>query len=211
MSNEDLIDNENYNTADHPDYAYNELAREVANCKKCDLGCVDLLEGYDPHVMGNGGSDSGLMFIAEAPGLQETKHKCPLTPPGTSGKLYEKVLESLGVSRDEVYTTNTVLCRPPKNRDPEPWEVNKCKPYLIAQLNLVQPKLVVTFGRFAAQVMLGDFKITKEHGKIRRSELFNVDVFPLYHPAYVKVYAPEKVRKEFSNDIKKLKQIVSNM
>jgi DNA polymerase len=134
-----------------------------------------------------------------------------LTPPGTSGKIYEKVLKALDLTRDDVYTTNTVLCRPPKNRDPEPWEVHKCKTYLKQQLGIVDPKIVVTFGRFAAQVMLGPFKITKEHGQLRKSDQFGVNVFPLYHPAYIGAYASKDKREEFKVDIKELKQILQTL
>jgi len=189
---------------------YNDLTQEVKNCSKCDLGCEKLLDGHDPHVMGQGSGKSGVMFVAEAPGLQETIHGKPLTPPGTSGKVYEKLLERLGLTRDDVYTTNTVLCRPPKNRDPEPWEVHKCQPFLKRQMELVQPKIVVTFGRFAAQIMLGSFKITKEHGQLRHSDKFDVDVFPLYHPAYVSSYASKDKKAEFKVDVDNLKEILAN-
>src|SRR5271157_3399216 len=101
---------------------YESLSAEVKKCTKCDLGC-ELLDGHNPHVMGQGNVNAKIMFVAEAPGLQETIYGRPLTPPGTSGKIYEKVLFALGLKREDVYTTNTVLCRPPSNRDPEPWEV----------------------------------------------------------------------------------------
>lgn len=187
---------------------WGQWAAEAKKCTKCDLGCEKSLDGFDPHVVGQGNIDSDIIFMAEAPGLQETKFGRPLTPPGTSGKLYEKMLKALGLTREEVYTTNTVLCRPPKNRDPELWEVHKCKVHLEKQLEIVQPKLVVTFGRFAAQVLLGNFKITKEHGVLRKSEQFNVDVFPLYHPAYVAAYAPKEKKEEFKADVKILKEIL---
>lgn len=184
-----------------------DLATEVSNCSRCDLGCEKLLDGFDPHVMGYGNPRADIMFIAEAPGLQETKYHMPLVPPGTSGKMYEKILKALGLTREDVWTTNTVLCRPPKNRDPELWEVHKCKTYLKRQLDIVEPKIVVSFGRFAAQVMLGSFKITKEHGQLRKSEQFGVDVFPVYHPAYV-ARGYGDAATEFKTDIKRLKQIL---
>lgn len=205
------LEDEYYNTDSCPEKVYSDLYTEVKDCSKCDLGCTKLLDGHDPHVMGYGSAESGIMFVAEAPGLQETIHNMPLTPPGTSGKIYEKLLKALGLSRETVYTTNIVLCRPPKNRDPEPWEVHKCKPYFVKQIQLVEPKLVVTFGRFAAQTMLGGFKITKEHGKLRRSDAFDVDVFPLYHPAYVGAYAPQDKREEFREDVRRLKTIIEGL
>jgi DNA polymerase len=190
---------------------WEKWASQTKKCTKCDLGCEKLLDGYDPHVIGQGAVPAKIMFVAESPGLQETIYQRPLTPPGTSGKLYEKVLKTLDLTREEVYTSNTTICRPPKNRDPEPWEVLKCKPNLIKQLELVQPDLVITFGRFAAQVFLGNFKITKEHGRLRYSKEYNVDVFPLYHPAYVSAYASKDKREEFKNDIKILKNILKEI
>ena len=187
---------------------WGKWAAEAKKCTKCDLGCEKLLDGYDPHVVGQGNVDSDIVFMAEAPGLQETKYQTPLTPPGTPGKMYEKVLKALGLTREQVYTTNTVLCRPPKNRDPELWEVHKCKQHLTKQLELVQPKIIVTFGRFAAQVLLGSFKITKEHGELRKSEQFDVMVYPLYHPAYIAAYAPQEKKEEFKQDVKSLKKIL---
>lgn len=189
---------------------YEEFKNSVTNCNECDLGC-NPDEKEDPHVVGQGNVNADIMFIAEAPGEQETIHKRPLTPPGVSGKLYEKVLDHIGLTRDEVYTTNTVACRPPKNRDPEPWELNKCRVHLEKQIELVQPKLVVTFGRFAAQVFINNIKITKDHGKIQKSASYNVEVFPLAHPAYVKAYAPIKQREAFKKDIQVLRGIVEKI
>ncbi len=186
---------------------YNDLCKEVMKCSKCDLGC-EKLDGHDPHVMGQGNLNAKVMFIAEAPGLQETIHQRPLTPPGTSGKLYEKILASLGLTREDVYTTNTTLCRPPGNRDPESWESHKCSNYLKKQIELVQPKLIITFGRFAAQYFLNDFKITRDHGKLQKSATFGVNIFPVFHPAYVSCYSPQSKKDEFKQDIKKLKKIL---
>jgi DNA polymerase len=188
---------------------YSAFNNEVKDCSKCDLGVCKKLDGYDPHVVGQGNVDADLMFIAEAPGKQETIHGRPLTPPGTSGNVYENILKFMDLTRDDVYTTNVVLCRPPNNRDPELYEVKKCQPYLERQIKLVEPKLIVTFGRFAAQAFVNNFKITKDHGNIIRSEKYGINIFPVYHPAYYKAYASAKRRAEFKTDINKLKKIVS--
>lgn len=190
---------------------YEELQKEVLSCDKCDLGCNGLLDGKDPHVVGQGNLNADLMFIAEAPGEQETIYKRPLTPPGTSGKIYEKVLGYLNLKREDVYTTNVVLCRPPDNRDPEPYEIMKCKGYLERQISLVRPKIIITFGRFAAQNFINNFKITRDHGVIQRHEEYQVDIFPLYHPAYVGAYAPLAKRDEFKADLKKLKKMLEGI
>lgn len=190
---------------------YNDFKNEVLKCSMCDLGSSGLLEGHDPHVVGQGNINAKLMFIAEAPGKQETIHRRPLTPPGTSGNVYENVLKFIGLTRDDVFTTNVVLCRPPENRDPELYEIKKCKSHLEKQLDLVKPRLVVTFGRFAAQTFINNFKITRDHGKVVKSNKFNIDVFPIYHPAYYKAYASAQRRAEFKADIAKLKKIVDNL
>jgi len=190
---------------------YEELKNEVLLCKKCDLGNNGLVDGYDPHVVCQGNLDAKLMFVAEAPGKQETIHKVPLTLPGTSGRVYEKVLKYLNLTRDDVFTSNLVLCRPPENRDPEIYEREICSQYLNRQIELVGPKLIVTFGRLAAERLLGRIKITIDHGKLRRSEFYDVDVFPLYHPAYISAYAPLDRRTEFNKDIKQLKEIAGKL
>ena len=189
---------------------YEELKQEVLNCSKCDLGCGQL-DGQDPHVFGAGDLNSKIMFIAEAPGKQETIYKECLTESGTSGKMYKKVLDYLGYTRDQVYTTNVLVCRPEKNADPEPYQVIKCKPYFVRQLELVKPELVITFGRYAAQNFLNDFKITKDRGKIQYSTEYRVNVFPVYHPSFVNSYAPQAKRLEFQQDIQKLKEIIKAM
>lgn len=186
-----------------------ELQNEVYDCKKCDLGSEGLLDGHDPHVAGQGNPDADLFFVAEAPGLNETINNQPLTSTGTSGKVYESILDFIGLTRNDVFTCNVVSCRPPNNRDPEPFEVKKCSNYLQRQIELIQPKLIVTFGRFAAQHFINNFKITKDHGKIFRSEKYNVNIFPVYHPAYYKAYASTQRRQEFKDDIKQLKIIVN--
>jgi uracil-DNA glycosylase family 4 len=189
---------------------YNDLVNEISACSECDLGCSDL-DGHNPHVAGQGNLDSKILFMAEAPGLQETIYRRPLTPPGTSGKIFENLLKFIELKREDVFVTNTVLCRPPKNRDPEIWEVHRCKKYFEKTLEIVQPKLIVSFGRFAATALLGNIKITKDHGKLVRSLQFDVDVFPLYHPAYIGAYAPSSKRLEFKEDVKKLKELIAQM
>lgn len=189
---------------------YEELKEEILSCRGCDLGC-ETLEGYDPHVVGQGNLNAEIMFVAEAPGKNETIHARPMTPPGVTGVRYEKILASLGLARDDVYTTNTVACRPPGNRDPEPWELKRCRQYLDRQIALVNPKLIVTFGRFASQVFVNNIKITKDHGQVYKCASSDVDVYPVYHPSYVHAYASQIRRAEFKKDIEKLKRIVDQL
>jgi len=187
---------------------YEQLRDDILSCQRCDLGSCGPVDGQDPHVVGQGSIDADIMFVAEAPGEQETIYRRPLTAEGKSGKLYERTLDFLELTRDQVFTTNVVACRPPDNRDPENWEVSRCRPLFERQLELVNPKLVVTFGRFAAQTFLNNIKITKDHGIIKRSEKYSVDVFPLCHPAYLQAYAPYKQRQGFKKDLKVLRSII---
>lgn len=182
----------------------------MLKCNRCDLGCDGHLDGYDPHVPGQGNPNSKIMFVAEAPGKQETIHRKPLTPPGASGKMYEKVLDTLGMRREDVFTTNVVSCRPPCNRDPEVWEIHKCKPFLDKQISIIQPKIIVTFGRFAAQNFTDNFKITRDHGTLIKSK-YSINMYSLYHPAYVSAYAPRSKRMEFKQDVIKLKEILKDL
>ena len=117
------------------------LAREIATCTRC------LLHGGRTNVVpGEGQSDADIMFIGEAPGFHEDQQARPFV--GAAGQFLEELLESIGLTRGEVFITNVVKCRPPGNRDPLPEEIEACKPFLDQQVALLQPKFVVTLGRF---------------------------------------------------------------
>jgi len=161
-----------------------DLRTACYSCKKCPLG-VNELDGFDPHVFGYGNVASPIIFMAEAPGLDETRLRAPLV--GKSGQIYQKfILDALGFDRKDIYTTNAVLCRPPNNRKPTPEERSICLPHLVAQFNLIKPELVVVLGVTPMAVMLGvDEGITNMAGKIYRSGGFGVDVFVLTHPSWI--------------------------
>ena len=130
-----------------------------------------------------GDPDADLMFVGEGPGAEEDKQGLPFV--GRSGQLLDKILfEELGLTRDRVYIGNTVKCRPPGNRDPEPDEITACNPWLEQQLDLIQPKVVVTLGNFATKLLLETKEgITKLRGK---SYPFRGGVLiPTFHPAAV--------------------------
>jgi DNA polymerase len=188
---------------------YKDIKQKVADCNRCGLK-EERFEGLDPCVMGQGNLDAKVVFFAQNPGAEEVKNSRPLASSGKSGKLYEKVLKYFNLAREDVYTSNTILCKTPNNRDPEPYECKLCRPYLKAQIELIDPRLIITFGRFAAGVFLTNFKITRDHGQIYKSENWNRDIFPLYHPAYVSCYCPVKQKEEFKKDLKKLKYIIRN-
>jgi len=154
------------------------VAKLVKNCKKCPL-----YQNAANSVPGNGNPDAKIFFIGEAPGFYEDQQGLPFV--GQSGKLLDKLLDTISLSRSEVFIGNTIKHRPPNNRDPKPLELNACLPYLKAQLKIIKPKLVVTLGRFALNFFLKDQSISQAHGQvfnINWSSL-NLTLFPLYHPA----------------------------
>jgi uracil-DNA glycosylase len=155
------------------------LAEETAGCMRCPLAT----QGRTQVVFGNGDADADLMFVGEAPGAEEDKQGLPFV--GRSGKLLDKLLmEELGLRRDQVWVSNIVKCRPPGNRDPLPDEIETCRPYLEQQIEMIRPKVIVTLGRFAAQLLLETKEgITKLRGK---SYPFRTGVLiPTFHPAAV--------------------------
>ncbi len=152
------------------------LALEASTCTRCPLAA-----GRTQVVFGMGRPDADLLFVGEGPGAEEDKQGLPFV--GRSGKLLDRLLaEELGLTRDQCYIANVVKCRPPENRDPRPEEIAACRPWLERQVELIQPKVVVTLGRFAAQLLLDTSEgITKLRG---RSYPFGAAVLvPTLHPA----------------------------
>ena len=155
------------------------VAEAASTCTKCKLATA----GRTQVVFGMGDPDADLMFVGEGPGAEEDKQGLPFV--GRSGQLLDKILfEELGLTRDRVYIGNTVKCRPPGNRDPEPDEITACNPWLEQQLDLIQPKVIVTLGNFATKLLLETKEgITKLRGK---SYPFRGGVLiPTFHPAAV--------------------------
>jgi uracil-DNA glycosylase len=153
-----------------------QVATEASTCTRCRLA-----EERTQVVFGTGTAQAALMFIGEGPGAEEDRQGLPFV--GRSGKLLDQLLlDELDLRRDAVYIANVVKCRPPGNRDPRPDEIDACRPYLTAQLDLIRPAVVVTLGRFAAQWLLQTTEgITRLRG---RSYPFAHGVLiPTLHPA----------------------------
>lgn len=132
--------------------------------------------------MGRGDLHSPVLFIAEAPGANEDRDGIPFT--GRSGELFDRLLEEIGMSREEIYLTNIVKCHPPENRDPKPEEQELCIPYLKYETLLLRPKMIVCLGRIAAQrIIRPDYRITREHGNFLERK--NVWLTAVYHPSAV--------------------------
>lgn len=154
------------------------LADDAAGCTRCPLAAT-----RTNVVFGTGDPDADLLFVGEGPGAQEDEQGLPFV--GRSGQLLDRLVhEELGLTRDRVYIANVVKCRPPNNRDPVPEEIAACRPYLESQLELVAPKVVVTLGKFAGQLLLGSKEgITRLRG--RRYPYGGAVLVPTVHPAYV--------------------------
>lgn len=146
------------------------------------------------------------MFVGEAPGFYEDQQGIPFV--GAAGKLLTQLLESVGLSRSDIYIANVIKCRPPNNRDPLPDEVETCKPFLLQQVELIKPKLVCSLGNFATQTLLGrKVGITKVRGQVFRLPEFVL--FPLLHPAAA--LHQNNLQIPLRDDFKKLKTVLDEM
>jgi DNA polymerase len=141
-----------------------------------------LHQGRTHIVFGEGNPTADLVFIGEAPGYYEDQQGIPFV--GEAGSLLTRIIEAIGLRRDEVYITNVVKCRPPQNRDPEPEEIATCQPFLRQQIELIQPNIICALGRFAAQTLLDtSMPISKLRGQFH--EYYGIPLMPTYHPAYL--------------------------
>jgi DNA polymerase len=154
-----------------------EAAHEASGCTKCRLS-----GGRTQVVYGTGNADADLMFIGEGPGYYEDKQGEPFV--GAAGQLLNRMLEEIGVRRADVRITNVILCRPPGNRDPMPDEVETCTPWLREQIELVDPRVIVTLGNFATRFML-DRPVSISRVRGQRFPLEGRTVIPTFHPAAI--------------------------
>jgi DNA polymerase len=156
-------------------------------------------------VFGEGNVDCAVMFIGEAPGVNEDRLRRPFV--GRGGQLLDNMIEGLGWKRADVYITNIVKRRPPENRDPLPAEIEAYQPYLTRQIKIINPKLIVTLGRFSMNYFLPEAKITRDHGHV-----LLVDgriIFPVYHPAAA--LRSTKMRETLRDDFKKIPSVLSGL
>ena len=151
-----------------------EVAAQASVCTKCDLQYSRKLA-----VPGEGPADAKIMFIGEGPGFHENEQGRPFV--GAAGSFLEELLASIGLKREEVFITNVVKCRPPGNRDPQLEELEACSSYLERQIQAINPKVIVTLGRFSMARFLPNAKISQVHGQAVRVR--GRLVVPMYHPA----------------------------
>lgn len=160
--------------------ALEQIADEVRACTRCRLH-----EGRTQAVPGEGHPSTEVLFVGEAPGLNEDRQGRPFV--GAAGALLEELLGSVGWGRDQVFITNVVKCRPPQNRDPEAEEIAACAPFLDRQLRILEPKLIVTLGRHSMGRFLPGARIGQIHGTVHDaaegSPAPGIQVFAMYHPA----------------------------
>ena len=166
-------------TAEERRAALVELYKEVESCRRCPLH-----ETRSRTVFGAGDADADVMFVGEAPGAEEDRRGLPFV--GRAGQLLNELLEGIGLSREEVFIANVLKSRPPGNRDPQPLEIEACRPYLFEQVRLIEPKVICTLGNFATKLLTGNpAGITRVRGTAQVHELGGRTVFllPLFHPA----------------------------
>lgn len=145
--------------------------------------CKDLAAQASQLVMGDGNVNADILFIGEAPGKQEDLKGLPFV--GAAGRFLNTMLEAAGLERSDIYITNIVKYRPPDNRDPLPEEKREFWPYLIRQIEIINPKVVITLGRHSGAAFVPDLRISSDHGKPRQARYHDHEfmVIPLYHPA----------------------------
>ena len=153
---------------------FSQLAEQVRTCQRCRLAQTRLNA-----VPGEGPEDAPIVLIGEGPGFYEDRQGRPFV--GRSGELLEKLLASIGLTRRDVFIANVVKCRPPDNRDPLPDEIEACRPYLDRQIELIQPRLVITLGRISMARYFPGQSITRIHGQIKWDGA--TGYVPMFHPA----------------------------
>ncbi len=171
---------------------------EVNKCSLCPISAL-----INNHVFGTGSPDAKLMFIGEAPGRDEDLQGKPFV--GLAGQLLTKIIESIGLKREEVYIANIIKCRPPENRNPEPDEINNCKNYLREQIKIIQPEIICALGKFAAQTLLKtEAPISSLRGNFY--PFGNMKIIPTFHPAYL--LRNQSGKKFVWEDMKKIREVL---
>ena len=151
-----------------------QLCDEIAVCRGCELA-----KSRTKVVPGEGAEDAELLFIGEAPGWHEDQQGRPFV--GPAGQFLDELLASISLKREDVYIANVIKCRPPQNRDPLPSEIENCRKWLDRQIEIIQPRMIITLGRYSLMRYFPNESIGKIHGKARK--LQDVVYYPMYHPA----------------------------
>jgi len=172
-----------------------DLKERIKDCQKCPLA-----KTRTHLVFGAGDEHAKLMFVGEAPGRDEDLQGEPFV--GKAGQLLTKIINSIGLKRTDVYIANILKCRPPGNRNPEPYEIAMCQKYLLKQISIIKPKIICALGKFAAQTLLNNQQpISQLRGRF--FEYMDAKLIPTFHPAYL-LYNPNE-KKLVWQDMKKIK------
>jgi uracil-DNA glycosylase len=182
-----------------------ELNKKMKACRNCILrsGCTQV-------VPGEGNPEAEIMFIGEGPGKKEDELGRPFV--GAAGKFLDEMLGLINLKREEIYIANVVKCRPPENRDPLPEEVAACWPWLLEQIKLIQPKLIVTLGRHSMERFLPNQKISQIHGTLvikTIPEIGRQNFYTLYHPAAALYNG--SMRETLIQDFKKIPKVLEKI
>jgi uracil-DNA glycosylase family 4 len=179
------------------------LALTVSQCQRCELH-----KTRTQTVFGVGNRQADLLIIGEAPGADEDRQGEPFV--GRAGQLLNEMLKAIGLQRQQVYIANILKCRPPNNRDPKPEEAAECSQYLLRQIALIQPKVILALGRIAAQRLLKtDTALGRMRGKLHQHPETGVPLIVTYHPAYL-LRTPSDKRKAWEDLLFLRKTIKSN-
>jgi DNA polymerase len=173
---------------------------EIGDCTRCKLHAL----GRRQIVFGVGNPDADLMFVGEAPGADEDIQGIPFV--GKAGQLLTKIIEAIGLQRDDVYIANVIKCRPPGNRNPEQDEVETCEPFLFKQIDIIKPKVIVALGKFGAQTLLRTLDpISRLRGRVYNFR--GAKLVPTFHPAYLLRNPASK--REVWDDMKLVRTLLS--
>jgi DNA polymerase len=176
------------------------IREDLGPCTRCKLHAL----GRKQIVFGTGNPNADLMFVGEAPGADEDEQGVPFI--GRAGQLLTKIIESIGLAREDVYIANVIKCRPPGNRNPEPDEIAQCEPFLLRQIQSVRPKVIVALGTFAAQALLrSDAPISRLRGTFHDYQ--GAKLLPTFHPAYL-LRSPER-KRDVWEDMKKVRAVLT--
>lgn len=173
------------------------LNKSVEGCQRCELSKKRINA-----VPGHGFYDASIMLVGEAPGKNEDEQGLPFV--GRAGKLLDELLLMVPLFREDIYITNLVKCRPPSNRDPEPIELKTCSSFLNKQIAIIDPKVIVTLGRFSMNYFYENGKISRDHGKF--IQLNGRILMPLYHPAAA--LRNPKLKQIMAKDIQQIPQAI---
>ncbi|MBW2560621.1 MAG: uracil-DNA glycosylase [Deltaproteobacteria bacterium] len=183
-----------------PSETLEDIRAELGDCTRCKLH-----SGRNNIIFGEGNPRADLVFVGEAPGRDEDRQGRPFV--GRAGQLLTDIIKAMGLTRDEVYICNILKCRPPKNRNPETDEITMCEPFLVKQLQSIQPRVICALGKFAAQTLLKtDTAISVLRGRFH--SYHGIRLMPTYHPAYLlrNPGAKKKVWEDVQMIMKELQQ-----